>query len=331
MTEQKQVHELSISGRLGGGGHATVFLLADNKALKAIKVRSECDDEKEEFDFQGTIHREMKKLKSLTTPSKWESLTALYVNVPKPYKIYSEKLIIDDDMYECGFVMKTFKGLTVKDILELNPSIETSLSPEFIASNMEKRVLIHLSMNSELSEKIFSVEYNRKMIERNDSLRGYFISISEGKSPVLNALRSSDRPNGVPQLKLSNSEMSNIMGFVYATMFYHMGIVPLDIEFVLFIDENELKIGMLDFGMAIDTRKPSTWNKNITYKRILERQMPIDSKIKSLRKQVMHDIGVDLYCSLDVDEQKEEYSGFDGWMSVENEFSDITVPFRAFI
>lgn len=310
--------------RIGAGGHADVYNVGKGIVKKGIRTKSECDNARTEYSIQATVRNDIMKISRRTPRSHLEELAKKYVTVPRPISFCESACEIKGALYDCSLLMTQVKGFPALTIFEAVPDVNLNVSSAFLSDAAHWDVLIQLSMNSEFPEGLYGARSGP--VSATNPTRGYMVR--EG-SRLLQQLR--EGVPGLPKLELSDSEISALIGYLYANMFYHANIIPFDVEFVLGMKESKTGslsyvIAILDFGLALDIRNPETWTKDRKYEQLLTAGLS-RANIDRLRAMVMQDITYDIYCDLSEEYADEPFSGLAGWLSVEEEFSDIYMSF----
>jgi len=313
-----------IGDRIGGGGHGDIYELGSRNVVKGIRERSNCDNADTEFEIQKLVYEDVACITSQDPVTKWEEIAKQYAVVPKPITFCNREQNIKNVLYECTVVMELIDGIKIDNILNINPEARDSLSEEYMSLNGDSRSLIHLALNLEGVERFYGAKEG--VVSLANPSRGYVATLYPKESILLESLRAG--VPGLPRLELNHSDITNTIGYLYANMFYHTHIIPLDVEFVLGVRDGNYIIGIIDFGLSIDMNNPETWKKKPEYKQLLSSRASKTEKVDNLRMMVMDDISLDLYCNLDPQYKDEPFSGFKGWDSVESEFKSIYVALK---
>jgi hypothetical protein len=274
---------------IGADGFGTVYENKQGIILKAIRDNLECDTAQIEMDKQKIVFNLFNKLKSQTIENDLVDLINKYVRISQVYTSYNSNLTIGQTKYACYYTMSKLYGIPLKMYYQFNPQLQekiTDYSPDV-------SIMTQLSFNNELAEGFYGRNYNNPQISRSNPSRGYFLG---QESDFLDFLRSEYN------FDLSDSELKSMIGFIYGYIYFHGGIIPIDIEITLGYDEKNKRfyVNVLDFGLTIDINKSNLSMSDIRtnpYMKILNK-----NNLDLLTKRVIEDISLDLYCDLETDE-----------------------------
>ena len=267
---------------IGAGGFAYIYGLKNGNVVKAIISKDACEDAFLEMNKQAKVYNAWNNLMNTFTEDPIINRTKTWVKIPKPIASCNKELIVDDKNFSCYFLMEKLSGMTLSTLQGLNPNVINDLKPDFKPNDL----MLQLSLNSELPEKIYGVNYSKKLVGYNNPPRGYFIN---------------DTSNTLQKLGIDTVQMKEIMGFVYGYLFYAANLVPIDIEFALGRYAGKYYLNVLDFGMTVDL---DNMNNNTPMPRTYQFLQTVNKdehKTVHLEKLIIEDISTDLYCDLEDD------------------------------
>ena len=294
---------------IGAGGFGTVYLQPDGNVLKAIVSSDDCQNAENELIKQRKIYNSFSKLKQFHTNNPLVQLVQMWTTVSKPLLSCKNEIVIHNKKFACYFVMERLFGIPFHIIEQIDPRTSKNIEP---GTKMEN-VMVQLSINSELPERLYGTTYGKRKIGRFNPPRGYFIN-EEGD--FLSKLRNFG-------FSLDKKQIKEIIGFIYGYIFYGANIIPIDIEIILGIKNNNYTINVLDFGMTIDMsdyKKAITLPRNIEFKNILSSNLSKQKKIEQLETLILNDISLDLYCDI-----QDDMDCINGWNTAKQMVKD---PFK---
>lgn len=290
---------------LGAGGFGTVYLLPNNNVIKAIKDHTNCMAAEEEMKKQRDIYASFVELQNLKADEELINLVKKYVVLSDPLNAKNEPITINDHIYSCYFEMTRLVGIPLNIYEQFDMNIDNSFDKEYLAQHKSDFfILLQLTYNTDLPNKIYGTNYSRAKISDKNPLRGYFIS--ENDVSILNFLRN------YYNLLLSDNQIQQIIGFIYGWIFFKAKYVPIDIEIALGYDSltKEFKINVLDFGMTFfyNVNNVDEIKHDFKYDQILKalntyisetplEKRNVDGIIENIQNKVLDNIDYDLYAS----------------------------------
>lgn len=239
---------------IGSGGFGKIIYSKENdKVVKLIYTLDDCFIGEIEYKKHLNIYEKIKTLLSYNN--------SLQISTPKPIGFLNNKLTYDKNVYGCGYVMKYMPHLEIID------------------------GLIHIIFKSE-HKKIFNRLVGRKYneeISKDNPSRGFFADIDYIEDIILPSI-----PSYLKKKIKDGDDISLNMGILYGTCIFGGKMMPIDAEYVLSFDDNELTVSLIDYGMFSD----------IVYN--------IDEFI-SMREQIEE---IDLYFPYSDDNRKSYYQNF---------------------
>lgn len=235
---------------LGAGGYGIVYALPNGDALKAIYSRDACNKASIEFGKQRRIYTCFEQLRHCRDRSEIVSLVNRYVHIAKPITFSDENVELENTRYECSLTMQRLNGLPLAfyETFDGRDTIKQRFAPDYYASlsTQGDQLMGHLAFNSQIGG-IQGVKYSRGLISRTNPARGYFILKESG---FLDFLR---KEHAFP---LSDSQLEQIMAFVYGWIYYACDLIPLDIEMALGynVEQARFELNVMDFGWVFDKR-----------------------------------------------------------------------------
>ena len=284
---------------IGAGGFGTVYQMPNGNVIKAIVSATACDDAAVELGKQQLAYDVFENLSLINSNNpKFSTLNLInkYVRVSKPIESHDEPFVADNKQYACYFVMEKLNGIPLSMLVQAEPNSLESIDPAFIKKQgMDYEIMVQLTYNSELSEKIYGSNYSKAKISENNPPRGYFIS---DQAKLLDSFRE------LYGLTLTNDQIKEMIGFIYGILFYYGKLIPVDIEITLGYYDGEFKINVLDFGLTINLNDlaniPITPNTS-EFVKILSKSIPDEEKFRELERTTIEQLSIDLYCELDED------------------------------
>jgi hypothetical protein len=239
---------------IGSGGFGKIIYNKENdKVVKLIYTLEDCFIGEIEYKKHLNIYEKIKTLLSYNN--------SLQISTPKPIGFLNNKLTYDKNVYGCGYVMKYMPHLEIID------------------------GLIHIIFKSE-HKKIFNRLVGRKyneQISKDNPSRGFFADIDYIEEIILPSI-----PSHLKKKIKDGDDISLNMGILYGSCIFGGKMMPIDAEYVLSFDNNELTVSLIDYGMFSD----------IVYN--------IDEFI-SMREQIEE---IDLYFPYSDDNRKSYYQNF---------------------
>ncbi len=263
---------------IGAGGFSNVYQLQNGKVLKAIVSKNACQDALLEMNKQNKAYLAWKKLTFINTKDPIVNKAIELVKFSKPFASCNQGIQVDGKKFSCYFIMEKLSGIPFSTLLDLNPNVINQVQNDFKPNDL----MLQLSLNSELLEKIYGVTYSKKMVGYNNPPRGYFIN---------------DSSNTLQRFGIDVTQIKEIMGFIYGYLFYVAKLIPIDIEMTLGTYGGKYYLNVLDFGMTVDIEDISN---NSKLPRTIEFINRIEN-IELLEKLTIEDISIDLYCDLEDD------------------------------
>lgn len=281
---------------IGAGGFGVVYLKSNGQAVKAIYSRSACDEAFVELNKQAKIYQLFQNIKQTHNNNRIYNLVKDNIVVSKPGQSCSQPITIDNRNFSCFYSMDLLRGVSISMLENADPESISKLDPEFIAKRgKDFELMVHLSFNTEIPSNIYGVSYSKSNVNDQNPPRGYFINQD---ASILDVFRSKYG------LHLSNTEIKEIIGFIYGILYYYGKIIPIDIEITLGYYDGVFKINVLDFGMTIDVSDldnvPVTVNTQEIVK-ILQSPISTFEKEQELIRKIRYNLSVDLYCDVDDD------------------------------
>jgi hypothetical protein len=273
---------------IGAGGYGKVFLLPDGTALKAIYDIDVCRGARTEFLKQQKAYNAFQDIRNIEFDNDVLNDYKDKINVSKPISYDEDHSMIEGQQYACHYTMSLLNGLplTMYDSLD-RPSREY-ISDEF-APNF--KVMMHLSLNTDIGGKFYGVKYSSQMITEKNPPRGYFL---DADSDVLDKLREYDEY--LPTMK----EFRMLIGFIYGVLYFKARLVPIDVEITLGYYYEIVEINVLDFGLTIDLDDVKNAPRTPQTASILGYIEKND--IKGLEEEMLYQLSIDLYCDMQEDE-----------------------------
>lgn len=211
---------------IGSGGFGIIYKNNINDTvIKLLYSAKSCSQSKHEFDIHKYIFLEMCKYKQKNCDNK-NYINQIYTSTPIDFQDY--KIVKNDNLYTCGYRMTFIHPLPL-----LNGISNT---------------LYHIILKSEykpMIDKIIGKLYVEPISDKNPA-RGFFASTNYIENKILPLLSQSMKKNII-----NIDDIAFRMGFLFSFMIFLCEYNPMDIEYVLCLNNNkELAIGILDFGMV---------------------------------------------------------------------------------
>lgn len=273
-----EIKDLEGLTLIGAGGFSHIYTLKNGKVLKAIVSKNVCDDAFLEMSKQEKVYQGWERLKRIPLNDPIINNAKKLIKISKPLAGCGQPLIVDNKKFSCYFLMEKLSGIPLSMLSQLNSNIVNDLNKDF----KPKDLMLQVSLNSQLPERIYGINYSKKLVGYNNPPRGYFIN---------------DNSNTLERLGFSKKELKEIIGFIYGYMFYGAKIIPVDVEFALGYYNRKYVLNVLDFGMTVDIEDP---NNNVPLPRTYGFLNKLDD-IEQLEKLTIEDISIDLYCDLEED------------------------------
>jgi len=293
---------------IAGGGFGNIYQIDDNTVIKAIHTETSCAEAKREFLKQQKIYDSFQKLKHInfsggkTAKSRLLKLVQKYIVVSRPISFIRMPVTLDNINYSCAFTMTKLNGIPLSILSRLDDKLLSEFDNEYFnAVGKDFQLLGHLSFNTTITG-VVGIDVDQKISEHNPA-RGYFIA--EDSKILKNLRRNHD-------LKLSDDDIKQIIGFVYGFIFSDAHIVPLDIEIALGITKRNFVINVLDFGMTFDMIDMDNNTKSSTtepYFEINESNVSSHDKYENYLNKMFDNISIDLYG--DITDDAYVKAGFD--------------------
>lgn len=203
---------------IGSGGFGKIiYNKFDKSVIKLIYTLDDC--------FTG----ELEYKKHIKTYNKIQELLIynknLQISTPEPLGFLNDKVLYDGKLYGCGYSMRYIPHLNILD------------------------GLIHIIFKSEHKKnfnRFVGRKYNEEISKDNPS-RGFFADIQYIEDNILPYI-----PNVVKKRINSGDDIALNMGILYGTCIFGSKMMPIDAEYVLSFENNELTVTLLDYGMFFD-------------------------------------------------------------------------------
>jgi|LauGreDrversion4_2_1035121.scaffolds.fasta_scaffold19317_7 hypothetical protein len=203
---------------IGSGGFGKIiYKKDDDKVIKLIYTLDDCFIGEIEYKKHLNIYEKIKTLLSYNN--------SLQISTPKPIGFLNHKLAYDKNVYGCGYIMKYMPHLEIID------------------------GLIHIIFKSE-HKKIFNRLVGRKYneeISKDNPSRGFFADIDYIEEIILPSI-----PSQLKKRIKDGNDISLNMGILYGTCIFGGKMMPIDAEYVLSFENNELTVSLIDYGMFSD-------------------------------------------------------------------------------
>ncbi len=204
---------------LGSGGFG--LILAEPKGERVVKLYYDsgaCKEMNEEFEM---LQRVYEAFQAYPVPQ---------VTVPRGMQVDNEKFTYSGREILCGIEMTRLHALPImRD--KTNPIIHIILKQSIENSGM---------INKEAA-RIYS-----EPIGKDNPSRGFFAGANYIRDVILPSL--TEEQKGV---LTTVDAIAETIGKIFAVILGIAGIIPNDVEYCLVLENNLLKIAVLDFGMAI--------------------------------------------------------------------------------
>ena len=274
---------------IGAGGFGTVYEMTDGTVVKAIVSKKGCEEASIEFTKQQKIYNAFERLKLIESSNPVVRLVQRYVKVSKPLESCDSSFSLRERSYSCYIRMTKLPSVPIEMLYQLDRDISTQIDmpPERVPD-----LMIHASLNTEVPERIYGVQYVAKKLTEKNPPRGYFTNIN---GVVIEKLRSQF---GFP---LTGIQLKQLMGFIYGYIYFFVGIVPIDIELTLGYDQEtkQFALNVLDFGMTIDTA-------DLDSTPVLPRNVGILEMLRNnedITEETVENVSYDIYCDLEDDQE----------------------------
>lgn len=203
---------------IGSGGFGKIiYNKYNNSVIKLIYTLDDCFTGELEYKKHMKMYNKIKELLSYNEN--------LQISTSEPLGFLNDKILFEGQLYGCGYSMKYIPHLNVLD------------------------GLIHIIYKSEHKKnfnRFVGRKYNEEISKDNPS-RGFFADIQYIEDNILPAI-----PNNIKKRINNGNDIALNMGILYGTCIFGSRMIPIDAEYVLSFENNELTVTILDYGMFSD-------------------------------------------------------------------------------